>query len=488
MKPTIIEFVRDPQLLGLSLSPAQEALLRAIYGLPLEGEQLELFNLCTGRNKAPTGSFAEVTVIAGARSGKDSRIAAPIVLYEALFGEHERRLSKGERGVIPLVAQDLRATRVAFGYVRDYLTQSPVLASAVEEVLSSEILLTNGMAIFCFPCTMRSLRGWSIPAAVLDELAFYRLEGAVDSDEEIQTAVRRGMVAFPSPRLVKISTPYMRSGVLFHDFETSWGHDDPDLLVWRAPTWLMNPTIAGERLERVRRLDPVRFTREFEAEFTEDLDAFLPFSWVQDAIMTGIHEVPPSDGLRYTAAVDPSGGGADSFALSIVHTEGTGNERVLVQDVARAWGRTGGRPPELEGVIKEIAALLDRYRLRQVFGDRYAGQWVRQAFQREGITYKEVEADKSAVYLEVEPLFAQGRIRILDVPQLAKELTLLERRPRPGGKVVVDHPRGGHDDLANALAIAAYKALCAGATDYAAALRIALELWRPSPWTSWEES
>ena len=59
---------------------------------------------------AAAGPFAEATVIAGARAGKDSRIAAPIVVYEAVFGGHERHLARGERAVIPLVAQDQRAT------------------------------------------------------------------------------------------------------------------------------------------------------------------------------------------------------------------------------------------------------------------------------------------------------------------------------------------------------------------------------------------
>ena len=52
-----------------------------------------------------------------------------------------------------------------------------------------------------------------------------------------------------------------------------------------------------------------------------------------------------------------------------------------------------------------------------------------------------------------EPLFAQGKIEILDHPELSRELRLLERRPRPGGKVIIDHPRGSHDDFANSLAI-----------------------------------
>src|SRR6516162_5565525 len=113
--------------------------------------------------------------------------------------------------VIPLVAQDRTATRIAFNYVRDYLVKSPVLKSLVAKERKHEITLTNGLSVVCFPCTLASLRGWSVPAAGLDEMAFYRVEGQADSDVEIQTAVRRGMVNFPRSRLIKVSTPYMKS-------------------------------------------------------------------------------------------------------------------------------------------------------------------------------------------------------------------------------------------------------------------------------------
>jgi len=102
-------------LLGVSLSPAQVTLLKSTYGLPLRKEELELFRQCTGREKYPGHPFGEVTVIAGARAGKDSRIAAPVAVYEAIFGGHEWHLGKGERAIIPIVAQDQRATRIAFG-------------------------------------------------------------------------------------------------------------------------------------------------------------------------------------------------------------------------------------------------------------------------------------------------------------------------------------------------------------------------------------
>lgn len=59
---------------------------------------------------------------------------------------------------------------------------SPVLKSQVADVLSSEVTLATGLSISCFPSTLRSLRGWSIPAGVLDELAFFQLEGGAASD------------------------------------------------------------------------------------------------------------------------------------------------------------------------------------------------------------------------------------------------------------------------------------------------------------------
>ena len=345
-RPDIIECVTDSQLLGLTISPAQETLLRAIYGLRLSREQRELWRLCTGRERYDGVPFGEVTILAGARAGKDSRIAALIVCFEALLGGHDRQLARGERGVVPLVAQDARASKIAFGYIKDYLSHSPILRTQVAKVLSSEVTLTNGLVISCFPSTLRSLRGWSIPAAVLDELAYFRFEGSADSDAEIQASIRRGMLGFAHTRLIKISTPYMKGGVLYSDFQRAFGHPDPDLLCWRAPSVLMNPSIQSARLERERRLDPSRFAREYEAEFVDDLAAFLPAAWVDDAVVTGRHELPPRSRITYVGAVDPAGGGADDFTFAVVHGEHSGSERRVVQDLDARVGpaRDTARP------------------------------------------------------------------------------------------------------------------------------------------------
>ncbi|MBI4584186.1 MAG: hypothetical protein HY717_09220 [Planctomycetes bacterium] len=463
---SIIEFVKDPNLLGLEISPAQEVLLRSIYGLPLEGEaQLQLFRECTGRAEyhPPIGGWGEATVIAGARSGKDSRIAAPVVLFEALFGAHERHLGKGERAVIPLVAQDARATRIAFDYIKGYLLGSQLLAAQVADIRSLEIELTNGASIFCFPCSLKSLRGWTIPVGIMDEVSFYRLEWQADSDVEVQASIRRGMIGFPATRLVKISTPYMKAGVIYEDFRSFFGRDSADILVWKAASTLMNPSLSAERLEREKRLDPMRYAREYLGEFSDDIAAFLPADWIEGALVPGRFELPPRPGVPYIAAVDPSGGGADAFTLAVVHTELTDGGLLVVQDAMKGWSRQGSQNVDLEGIVKEIARIVKNYGLSSVIGDRYAGGWVRERFRAEGLHYEESPIDKSAAYLETEPLFAQGRIQVLDHSSLIRELRNLERRPRPGGKTIVDHPRGGHDDHSNVLALAAARASKAGA-------------------------
>jgi hypothetical protein len=451
--PSLLEFVTDPQLLGLTVSPAQATLLKALDGQGLDAEELALWRLCTGRQTYRGVKFLEATVICGARSGKDSRVAAPLACYGAVFGGHEAHLARGETGTIPLVAQDQKATRTAFGYIRDYMLHSPLLTAMVEEPREAELRLTNRIHIVCFASTAKSIRGWSIPAAVLDELAFWRLEAGADADVEIQTSIRRGGAGFPAPRLIKITTPYLRTGVAYEDFQRYFGQDEADdVLVWRAPTTLMNPTISEKRLAREQRVDAQRFAREYLAEFGEDIEAFLPGTWIEAATVEGRHELAPQAGVRYLATVDPSGGAVrgDAFTLSVIHLEGPR----FVQDVMKAWAGGRTHTVDLGSVCREIADILARYHLARVTGDHYAGHWPAQAFRDVGISYEPSDYDKSKAYRELEPMLAQGRVELLDHPTLGRELRLLERRYKPGGKTpTIDHPKGGHDDCANALAL-----------------------------------
>ena len=67
-----------------------------------------------------------------------------------------------------------------------------------------------------------------------------------------------------------------------------------------------------------------------------------------------------------------------------------------------------------DSVVAEFAAALKAYRVGSVSGDRYAGEWPREAFMKHGVTYEPAERSKSDIYLAFLPLLNSGRVDLLD--------------------------------------------------------------------------
>src|SRR5262249_2406236 len=125
--PPIEVFVTDPQYLGLTPSPYQLTLLKAMYGRPLDGQELKIWAKCT-RREYPEKMFSELTVVSGARSGKNSYIEVPILLYEAIFGGFVP--NPGETCAVVLVAQDAKAALLSHRLAREYLKRSSLRRQA----------------------------------------------------------------------------------------------------------------------------------------------------------------------------------------------------------------------------------------------------------------------------------------------------------------------------------------------------------------------
>jgi hypothetical protein len=102
--------------------------------------------------------------------------------------------------------------------------------------------------------------------------------------------------------------------------------------------------------------------------------------------------------------------------------------------------------------------MLKSYRCRSTEGDKYAAEWVIDAFRKHGITYEQSERDRSAIYADMLPLLTTGRTKLLDTRRLVSQLASLERRALPAGRDKIDHPKNGSDDCANAAAGALVRA------------------------------
>jgi hypothetical protein len=96
--------------------------------------------------------------------------------------------------------------------------------------------------------------------------------------------------------------------------------------------------------------------------------------------------------------------------------------------------------------------ILKAYRIVSVEGDKYAAGFVIEAFSRWGITYTYSERDRSQIYVDVLPAFTSARVRLVDNKKLVAQFSTLERRTSVSGRDTVDHQRGSHDDLCNAVA------------------------------------
>lgn len=111
-----------------------------------------------------------------------------------------------------------RAARRAwwFDYILSRFEGSPALRRLIDgEPHADELDLVNGITIAVWPANFRSIRGISIVCAVADEIAFWHddVTGA-NLASEVLRAIRPAMATFPNAKLVKISSPFAKSGVV----------------------------------------------------------------------------------------------------------------------------------------------------------------------------------------------------------------------------------------------------------------------------------
>jgi hypothetical protein len=419
--------------------------LRALFGLPIEDPaDLELFRASTGLAESPKERIRECTAICGRRSGK-SFISALVTVFLACFKDWTPWLSRGERGMIFIIAVDRTQARIIKEYVSAILDSTPILRKLVREDLKEEIVLKNRIVIEIKTNSYRSIRGFTCLAAVLEETAFWRSDLTANPDREVINALRPALGTIPESLLISISTPYSRRGILYDTYKRSFGQAGRTL-VWKAPSLVMNPTLDAELVKDALREDPAAAAAEWECEWRADIESFLPFEALQACVVTDRTEIPPLHGVRYTAFIDPSFGGQDSFTLAIAHGELGGQVRIL--DLIREF-KPGFRP---EQAVVELSAVVKAYRCFEVISDRFSRDWVKTEFEKYGVRVKFSPKSVSELYLDFLPLVTSRAVELLDNRRLIGQLGNLERRVRSGGRDLVTHFPGQHDDIGNAAA------------------------------------
>lgn len=448
------DVMTDPALFGGQFGGESwagwRALLCGFYGEPLEDDELSAWQAITGRQEAPTNAADELWLAVGRRGGK-SQCAALLAVYEACFRDHRAKLSPGEVATVMVMAADRKQARAVFRYVRGMFESNAMLERLVVREDRESLELANGAAIEVTTASFRSARGYTAAAVIADEIAFWHTDDSANPDHEILSAVRPALATLGGP-LIALSSPYAKRGELWQAYRLHFAQEDDPILVAQAPSRVMNPELPQSVVDRAYQRDSEAASAEYGAEFREGISAFVDREQVERLCRPEPLELPPVPGVRYIAFTDPTGGGmsatADEFTLAIGHHHG----ELIVVDVLRAMR---GRP---DTIIEEFSRLLRGYGIREVTGDRYAGQFPSTAFEKHGIRYRFAEDRRTGLYQYALNLLNSGRLELPPDDRMVTQFAQLERRVTRSGIEQIDHGpgKGAHDDRANAVAGLAY--------------------------------
>ena len=328
----------------------------------------------------------------------------------------------------------------------------------IENVTQSSITLKNNIVIEVHTASFKSVRGYTVVCALLDELAYWEVDAdAAQPDHEVINAIRPAMATIPGALMLCASSPHSRKGVMWDAYSKHFGKDGDDVLVWQADTRAMNPSVPQAYIDRHMANDPVRASAEYGAEFRAELEQLVSREALLACVSHGVRERAPA-GHTYTAFIDPAGGsGADSMALCIGHLDYA--RKIVVIDALRE-----ARPPfSPEIVASEFAALMKTYGVGTAYSDKWGGDWVKEQFAKFGIMIEPAPKIKFGLYLDLLATINSKRVELLEHQRTFNQVLSLERRTGRGAEVI-DHPSGAqyHDDLANCVAGAVSVTLARG--------------------------
>jgi hypothetical protein len=170
----------------------------------------------------------------------------------------------------------------------------------VEREWSEGFDFSTSITIEVTTASFRSTRGYTIVAALCDEIAFWPIDDSAEPDAEVLAAIRPGMSTIPNAMLLCASSPYAQRGALWDA-----GKDGDAVLVWQAATRAMNPTVRPTVIDQAMERDPSSAAAEYLAQFRTDVEAFMTREAVEACVEIAAFERAPMETISYSAFVDP---------------------------------------------------------------------------------------------------------------------------------------------------------------------------------------
>jgi phage terminase large subunit-like protein len=138
---------------------------------------------------------------------------------------HEAWLCIGRRGGKSFILATIAVFLACF---KDW---RPFLGPGIESTTRESVLLKNSIIIEVHTASYRSTRGYTVVAALLDEIAYWPTdESSAEPDSEVLNAIKPAMATIPGAILLCASSAYARRGALWDAHRKHFGKDGPVLV------------------------------------------------------------------------------------------------------------------------------------------------------------------------------------------------------------------------------------------------------------------
>lgn len=470
----IITFCKDPVLFNLPLLDTQEVILRFIYQLPMTKEQRQLMRNIIGGSLPiqPKKPHREIVLILGGRSSKTTLCAA-ISAYEACNNDWRPYIGKGELAWCFVVAKrEKQAIDVGRSIIFARIEQSPYLRSLIVEKSTDKkrtefppskagcLVLKNGAGITAVPCSSRIMRGYPIAVAILDEAAYFAREakGGI-TDRDIYEAIIPRQIQFgDKARMMIISSPAEENGLVWDKWNQRHRISNKGLyFVMKAPTWRIRTDFPKEEFKRLKQLlGPTAFYREYGAEFTNAAQPLITKTDLEPCLREDAEQILPKPDTVYSLTIDAAFGERDRFAICVAHSEKDQNEKQkIIVDLVELIEATPNADVH-DTAIFRLEELCKQYDIFEIIADQYQIDAFGKTLESRGLNVR-LEAWTAQrhrlCYGRLQSVVKQKIISLPRNDDLIHEITSVSCKFLPSsGQYTIQHPIGGHDDLADVVA------------------------------------
>jgi len=334
------------------------------------------------------------------------------------------------------------------GEIRQWI-DSPKEWGIIHETKSS-LHFSNGSRIMALPAannsnTGETIRGFTVDMIIVDEAAFV--------DDDFYTSVLAPMLLTTQGDFIIAGTPWGQSGYLYDKF-----HNER----WKRiqVSSFESPIVSAEDLEELREyLSPIELQREILGEFAQKQNAAFEEDIIKKSIYRDYDEEdidltekrrthPEFNGGRCFLGVDPARYGDDRAVFLSLDDEGN----VFDHEMKKFSSLT-----EVEGKVRNLHA--ERAYSKILIDETGLGGGPVDSLKEDirvadGVTFS-LERQMS-MYQTLRKTMADGEITIPDDRRFIGELRDMEREDTRRGKVKYQAPKGGYDDIPDALALACW--------------------------------